>query len=119
MPKRKKDARIKYYTEKSIHIKVTLAQHAAFKKRLADHGLQMREVLHECIERICDPTNEYMEGVLNECVENKLLARDRITLDGDVENLYKLIEESGQNRRNPTEESRPSGATRTENGRDN
>jgi len=98
MSKGKKDARIKYYTEKSIHIKVTLAQHAAFKKRLADHGLHMREVLHECIERICETSNVYMDGLLNECVENKLLSRDRITLDGDVENLYRIIEESGQAR---------------------
>ena len=94
MSKGKKDARIKYYTEKSIHIKVTLAQHAAFKKKLADHGLQMREVLHECIERICDPNNQYMGELLNECVEYKLLSRDRISLEGDVENLYKLIEQS-------------------------
>tara|TARA_Y100000593_G_scaffold77717_1_gene144001 strand:- start:12469 stop:12783 length:315 start_codon:yes stop_codon:yes gene_type:complete len=99
MPKRKKDARVKYYTEKSIHIKVTLAQHAAFKKKLADHGLQMREVLHECIERICDPNNQYMEELLNECVEYKLLSRDRISLEGDVENLYKLIEQGDQNRK--------------------
>ena len=98
MPKRKKDARTRHYTEKSIHIKVTLAQHAAFKKKLADYGLQMREVLHECIERICDPDNQYMEEMLNECVEYKLLARDRISLEGDVENLYKLIEESNQDR---------------------
>ena len=95
---RKKDARTKHYMEKSIHIKVTLAQHAAFKKKLADYGLQMREVLHECIEQICDENNEYMEGMLNECVENKLLARDRINLEGDVENLYKLIEESRESR---------------------
>ena len=94
MTKGNKNARVKYYTEKSIHIKVTLAQHAAFKKKLADYGLQMREVLHECIERICDPDNKYMEGMLDECVENKLLARDHISLEGDVENLYKLIEES-------------------------
>ena len=99
MSKGKKDVRIKYYTEKSIHIKVTLAQHAAFKKKLADYGLQMREVLHECIERICDPNNQYMEEMLNECVENKLLSRDRISLEGDVENLYKLIEQSEQNRK--------------------
>ena len=101
-----KDARIKYYTEKSIHIKVTLAQHSAFKKKLADYGLQMREVLHECIERICDPNNEYMEEMLNECVENKLLSRDRITLEGDVENLYRLIEQSGQGGRGTTADSR-------------
>ena len=92
-----KDAKTKYYTEKSIHIKVTLAQHAAFKKRLADYGLQMREVLHECVERICDPKNEYMEDMLNECVENKLLPRNRIHLEGDVENLYKLIESDREN----------------------
>jgi len=92
----KKDAKTKYFTEKSIHIKVTLAQHAAFKKRLADYGLQMREVLHECIERICDTENEYMEGMLNECVENKILPRNRIHLEGDVENLYRLIEEDRQ-----------------------
>jgi len=96
MSKGKKDARVKYYTEKSIHIKVTLAQHAAFKKRLVDYGLAMREVLHECIERICDPNNEYMQELLNECVEFKLLPRDRISLEGDVENLYKLIEQSGE-----------------------
>jgi len=96
MPKGKKDARTTFYTEKSIHIKVTLAQHAAFKKRLADYGLGMREVLLECVERICDPANNYMEGMLNECVENKLLSRDRISLEGDVENLYKLIEQSEQ-----------------------
>ena len=95
MSKGNKNARDKYYTENSIHIKVTLAQHAAFKKKLADYGLQMREVLHECIERICDPDNAYMEGMLNECVENKLVARDHISLEGDVENLYKLIEENG------------------------
>tara|TARA_Y100001938_G_C8057128_1_gene415075 strand:- start:555 stop:863 length:309 start_codon:yes stop_codon:yes gene_type:complete len=99
----RKDAKTKYYTEKSIHIKVTLAQHAAFKKRLADHGLQMREVLHECIERICDLDNQYMEEMLNECVENKLLSRDRIVLEGDVENLYKLIEESGNSRKDSGE----------------
>ena len=93
-----KDAKIKHYTEKSIHIKVTLAQHAAFKKRLADYGLQMREVLHECVERICDSDNQYMEELLNECVENKLLPRNRVVLEGDVENLYKLIESSGKNR---------------------
>ena len=98
MSKGRKDARIKYYTEKSIHVKVTLAQHAAFKKKLADYGLQMREVLHECIERICDPNNQYMEEMLNECVENKLLSRDRITLEGDVENIYKLIESDGNSR---------------------
>ena len=103
MSKGNKNARVKYYTEKSIHIKVTLAQHAAFKKKLADYGLQMREVLHECIERICDPDNEYMEGMLNECVENKLLARDRINLEGDVENLYKLIEESRESRGSSSE----------------
>jgi len=92
------DKKTKHYTEKSIHIKVTLAQHAAFKKKLADYGLGMREVLHECIERICDPNNEYMEEVLNECVENKILGRNRITLEGDVENLYRLIEEGGSPR---------------------
>ena len=92
------DKKTKHYTEKSIHIKVTLAQHAAFKKKLADYGLQMREVLHECIERICDENNEYMEGMLNECVENKILGRNRITLEGDVENLYRLIEEDGSPR---------------------
>ena len=106
MSKGKKDARVKYYTEKSIHVKVTLAQHAAFKKKLADYGLQMREVLHECIERICDPTNQYMEDLLNECVEYKLLARDRVSLEGDVENLYKLIEQSGQDRDSTVEERR-------------
>ena len=104
MSKGNKNARVKYYTEKSIHIKVTLAQHAAFKKKLADYGLQMREVLHECIERICDPDNEYMEGMLNECVENKLLARDHISLEGDVENLYKLIEEGNSAGQEPKEE---------------
>jgi hypothetical protein len=101
MSKDKKDARIRYYTEKSIHIKVTLAQHAQFKKTLADYGLQMREVLHECIERICDPTNKYMQELLNECVEFKVLPRNRINLEGDVENLYKLIEQSGDNRESP------------------
>ena len=90
------DARTKYYTEKSIHIKTTLAQHAAFKKCLADYGLGMREVLLECIERICDSNNEYMQELLNECVENKLLPRNRVTLDGDVENLYKLIGEGNE-----------------------
>ena len=103
MSKRKKDARTKHYMEKSIHIKVTLAQHAAFKKKLADYGLQMREVLHECIERICDPNSEYMEGMLNECVENKLIQRDRISLEGDVENLYRLIEESHEPREDSIE----------------
>ena len=93
------DARTKHYTKKSTHIKTTLAQQAAFKKRLADYGLGMREVLLECIERICDPNNEYMQELLNECVENKLLPRNRITLQGDVENLYRLIEEGGENRR--------------------
>ena len=97
----KRDAKVRYYTEKSIHVKVTLAQHAAFKKKLADHGLQMREVLHECIERICDPENEYMERLLNECVEYKILGRDRISLEGDVENLYKLIGESSATEQNP------------------
>lgn len=90
---------MKHYVEKSIHIKVTLAQHAKFKKRLADFGLGMREVLLECVERLCDEENEYMNEVLNECVENKLLPRNCITLEGDVENLYKLIEESEQDRR--------------------
>ena len=90
------DARTKHYTKKSIHIKTTLAMQAAFKKRLADYGLGMREVLLECIERICDPNNEYMQELLNECVENKLLPRNRITLQGDVENLYRLIEQSGE-----------------------
>ena len=90
------DARTKHYTKKSIHIKTTLAQQAAFKKRLADYGLGMREVLLECIERICDPNNEYMQELLNECVENKLLPRNRITLQGDVENLYRLIEQGGE-----------------------
>ena len=89
------DARTRHYTKKSIHIKLTLAQQAAFKKRLADYGLGMRGVLLECIERICNPNDEYMQELLNECVENKLLPRNRITLDGDVENLYKLIEETG------------------------
>jgi len=98
MSKGKKDARTRHYMEKSIHIKVTLAQHAEFKKKLADYGLQMREVLHECIERICDGNIEYMEEMLNECVENKLISRDRINLEGDVENLYKLIEESREPR---------------------
>ena len=92
----KKDAKTRYYTEKSIHIKTTLAQHAAFKKRLVDYGLGMREVLLECIERIRDPNNEYMQELLNECVENKLLPRNRITLQGDVENLYRLIEQGGE-----------------------
>lgn len=92
------DARTKHYTKKSIHIKTTLAQQAAFKKRLADYGLGMREVLLECIERICNPNDEYMQELLNECVENKLLPRNRITLQGDVENLYRLIEESGKTR---------------------
>ena len=108
MSKGNKNARVKYYTEKSIHIKVTLAQHAAFKKKLADYGLQMREVLHECIERICDPNNGYMEGMLNECVENKLIQRDRISLEGDVENLYRLIEESHESREDSIE---PRGST--------
>ena len=90
------DAKTKHYTKKSIHIKTTLAQQAAFKKRLADYGLGMREVLLECIERICDPNNDYMQELLNECVENKLLPRNRITLEGDVENLYRLIEQGGQ-----------------------
>ena len=92
------DARTRHYTKKSIHIKLTLAQQAQFKKRLADYGLGMREVLLECIERICDPNNQYMQELLNECVENKLLPRNRITLEGDVENLYRLIEEDGSNR---------------------
>ena len=91
------DAKTKHYTKKSIHIKTTLAQQAAFKKRLADYGLGMREVLLECIERICDTNNEYMQELLNECVENKLLPRNRITLEGDVENLYRLIEQGGEN----------------------
>ena len=90
------DAKTRYYTKKSIHIKTTLAQQAAFKKTLADYGLGMREVLLECIERICDPNNTYMQELLNECVENKLLPRNRITLEGDVENLYRLIEQGGE-----------------------
>ena len=93
------DAKTRYYTKKSIHIKTTLAQQAAFKKRLADYGLGMREVLVECIERICDPTNTYMQELLNECVENKLLPRNCITLEGDVENLYRLIEQDGKHRK--------------------
>ena len=97
------DAKTRYYTEKSIHIKTTLAQHAEFKKRLADYGLGMREVLLECVERICDTNNEYMQELLNECVENKLLPRNRITLEGDVENLYRLIEEGDQPREDSEE----------------
>ena len=118
MSKEKKDVRVKYYTEKSIHIKVTLAQHAAFKKKLADYGLQMREVLHECIERICDPNNDYMEGMLNECVEYKLLTRDRINLDGDVENLYKIIETNDLSRDNASKTNSESEKNRRTNGRD-
>ena len=95
------DAKTRYYTKKSIHIKTTLAQQAAFKKRLADYGLGMREVLLECIERICDPTNTYMQELLNECVENKLLPRNRITLEGDVENLYRLIEQDRERGETP------------------
>ena len=98
MSKEKTNAKAKYFTEKSIHIKTTLAQHAAFKKRLADYGLGMREVLLECVERICDVDNPYMQELLNECVENKLLPRNRITLEGDVENLYRLIEENNADR---------------------
>lgn len=97
------DAKTRYYTEKSIHIKTTLAQHAEFKKRLADYGLGMREVLLECVERICDTNNEYMQELLNECVENKLLPRNRITLEGDVENLYRLIEEGDESREDSEE----------------
>jgi hypothetical protein len=93
------DAKTNHYTKKSIHVKLTLAQQAQFKKRLADYGLQMREVLLTCIEKICNPDDEYMQELLNECVENRLLPRDHITLDGDVENLYKLIGESRSNRR--------------------
>lgn len=92
------DARTNHYTKKSIHIKLTLAEQAQFKKRLADYGLQMREVLFECVQRICNPNDEYMQELLNECVENKLLPRNCITLEGDVENLYRLIEESGGTR---------------------
>ena len=113
MSKGNKDARVKYYTEKSIHIKVTLAQHAAFKKKLADYGLQMREVLHECIERICDANNEYMEEMLNECVEYKLLTRDRINLEDDVENLYKIIETSDRSRGNASKSNSENGRNRT------
>ena len=98
MSKEKTNAKAKYFTEKSIHIKTTLAQHAAFKKRLADYGLGMREVLLECVERICDADNPYMQELLNECVENKLLPRNCITLEGDVENLYRLIEEDSTDR---------------------
>ena len=98
MSSEKPNAKAKYFTEKSIHIKTTLAQHAAFKKRLADYGLGMREVLLECVERICDVDNPYMQELLNECVENKLLPRNRITLEGDVENLYRLIEEDNADR---------------------
>ena len=86
----------KYFMDKSIHIKCTLAQHAEFKKVLADYGLGMREVLLECIERICDPNEIYMKELLNVCVENKILPRNRVSLQGDVENIYKLIEQSGQ-----------------------
>lgn len=118
MSKGNKNARVKYYTEKSIHIKVTLAQHAAFKKKLADYGLQMREVLHECIERICDPNNEYMEEMLNECVENKLLTRDHINLEDDVENLYKIIETSGRSRDKAEKASSENERNRRTNGRD-
>lgn len=100
-------SRTKYYTEKSIHIKTTLATHAEFKKRLADYGLGMREVLLECIERICDPDNNYMKELLNECVENKLLPRNRITLEGDVENLYRLIEEGSETRETVTGNENP------------
>lgn len=88
------DKRAKYFMGKSIHIKCTLAQHAEFKKVLADHGLGMREVLLECIERLCDPNEEYMKELLNVCVENRILARNRVSLQGDVENIYKLIEQS-------------------------
>lgn len=88
------DKREKYFMDKSIHIKCTLAQHAEFKKVLADYGLGMREVLLECIERMCDPNEEYMKELLNECVENRILPRNRVSLQGDVENIYKLIEQS-------------------------
>ena len=96
--KEKDNAKAKYYMEKSIHIKTTLAQHATFKKRSADYGLGMREVLLECVERICDPNNEYMQELLNECVENKFLPRNHITLQGDVENIYRIIEKGDQSR---------------------
>lgn len=81
---------------KSIHIKCTLARHAEFKKALADYGLGMREVLLECVERLCDPNDEYMKELLNGCVENKILPRNRVSLQGDVENIYKLIEQNGE-----------------------
>lgn len=86
------DPEYKYYTKKSLHIMVTLAEQAEFKKVLAEYGLSMQEVLRESIRRICDPNDNYMRGMINECVENKILGKSGKYLEGDVENIYKLIE---------------------------
>lgn len=90
------DARYKHFTKKSLHIMVTLAESAELKKVLAEHGLTMQAVLRESIRRICDPTDNYMRRMINECVENKLLGKSGKYLAGDVENIYKLIEAEGQ-----------------------
>jgi len=89
------DARYKHFTKKSLHIMVTLAEQAELKKVLAEHGLSMQEVLRESIRRICDPNDNYMQGMINECVENKILGKSGKYLDGDVENIYRLIESDG------------------------
>ena len=96
----KEDLRIKHYSKKSIHITCTLAEHAAFKKVLLDYGLPMQEVLYQCLTRITNGNDNYMKELLDECVEIRIAKKHNAYLEGDVENIYKLIESNRGNKEN-------------------
>ena len=100
MAKSKADARFQHYSKKSLHITCTLAEHAAFKKVLLDYGLSMQEVLYQCLIRITGENDNYMKELLDECVEIRITKKHNAYLEGDVENIYKLIEGNDRDKRN-------------------
>ena len=99
MAKNKSDIRFKHYSKKSLHITCTLAEHAEFKKVLLDYGLSMQEVLYQCLIRITNGNDNYMKELLDECVEIRIAKKHNAYLEGDVENIYKLIESDDRDKR--------------------
>ena len=80
-----------FETKKSVHVSMTKAAHAEFRKKLFDLDLSMQEVFEDFVQRILAEQPSVMK-MLDEVAENKKMKKSKKFSKEDAESIFDLLE---------------------------
>ena len=82
--------RYNFHNRKSVHIHLTLGNHAEFRTTLLKKGITMQDALEACAIKIAEG-NTWMEKMLDEVVEKKIKGELQIAA-AEADSIYELIQ---------------------------